>query len=303
MEMPQGVQRLDMPFEGNRQINLYLLFGPGTVVMVDSGVAGVPSAAGLPALRDLGWAPGDLDLLVNLHAHADHIGGNAEMVAAAGGGLPVAAHASDADGIGDHLMLATRVMGIADPAKAATMVRRCGADTPVSRRLTDGEHIELGDREVTVIHAPGHTAGNISLWDAERGALIHGESVMGPAALAAGGWTSPFGADPLAYQRSLERLGALPFDLFLSSHRPPMDGGAGRSFIAETLASLHAFLIECRRALTEDAMTNEQLSDAVSRSGGYVGGERMLRQVTAVLDEWVLRGEAGRHADGGYRAV
>jgi glyoxylase-like metal-dependent hydrolase (beta-lactamase superfamily II) len=74
MQLYLGLRMLDAPFENGRQINLYLFMGQRHL-LVDSGVARVPTETVLPALAQMGLAAGDIDLLVNLHAHADHIGG------------------------------------------------------------------------------------------------------------------------------------------------------------------------------------------------------------------------------------
>lgn len=287
MELYPGLRLIDAPFENGRQINLWLFEGQRRL-LVDSGVAGVPAATILPYLASLGLGVGDVALLVNLHAHADHIGGNAELFAASAGRLRIGAHALDAPGIANHRWLASEIYGLADEERIQTLIRRCGADAPVSERYQDGDRIELGNITLEVIHAPGHTAGNISLYDRAHGALLHGESVMGPPTVNEQGLRStPFGADPRAYRRALTRIAALDFAWFLSSHRPPQDGAAGRAFISESLAALDEFERICVTAARQGASSVETLAEAVAREGRYQDSPRLRQQVAASL-----RGEA-----------
>ncbi len=83
MRVYPGLEIIDTPFEGTRQINVALFTG-GRHALVDTGVAGCPTATILPALEERGIGAVDLHLVINLHAHADHIGGNGEVFTASG---------------------------------------------------------------------------------------------------------------------------------------------------------------------------------------------------------------------------
>ena len=88
MQIYSGLHMIDAPFENERHINLWLFRG-ARHILVDSGVAGVPPETILPYLKSVGLEATDLDLLINLHAHADHIGGDAELLTASGGELRI----------------------------------------------------------------------------------------------------------------------------------------------------------------------------------------------------------------------
>ncbi|MGH3277040.1 MAG: MBL fold metallo-hydrolase [Streptosporangiaceae bacterium] len=49
--------------------------------------------------------------------------------------------------------------------------------TTATRTLKDGDRIELGGRELTVIHTPGHTPDGICLFDERSGALFGGDTI------------------------------------------------------------------------------------------------------------------------------
>jgi len=298
MEIYSGLRLINAHFENGRQINLWLFEGQRRL-LVDSGVAGVPTETILPYLANLGLSAADLDLLVNLHAHADHIGGNAELFAVSVERLRIGAHALDAPGVANHRRLATEVYGLTDEERIQTLIHRCGADAPVSERYQDGDQIELGDFSLEVVHAPGHTAGNISLYDRAHGALLHGESVMGaPMVTDQGLRSTPFGADPNAYRRALTKLAALDFACFLSSHQPPKDSAAGRELIGESLSALDEYEQFCAVALRQGVASIEELAEAVAREGRYQIGPRLLQQVGATLRAWLDAGRAISKAGG-----
>jgi len=301
MELYPGLHLIDAPFEENRQINLWLLRGRRNV-LVDSGVAGVPTATVLPYLDALGLQASDLALLVNLHAHADHVGGNGELREAAGGTLRIGAHRMDAPAIANHRILATEVYGLTDEARIAATIKRCGADVPVEERYAGGETIDVGDTAYRVIHVPGHTTGNISLYDPVHRALIHGESVMGASHDDGQGYrTTPFGMDPGAYRRALEGLLALEIEWFLSSHRPPAGRDEARAALEASLTALDEFEATCRAAFMVGVTNVDELSMAVAQGGGYRPGARLVQQVSRLQEGWMQEGIVRRTRSGEYR--
>ncbi|NLG28186.1 MAG: MBL fold metallo-hydrolase, partial [Chloroflexi bacterium] len=271
-------------FEGGRTINISLFCGERRL-LVDAGVASTPRECILPALQRLHVAPTELDWLVVLHAHADHLGGCAALRAASGDRLRIAAHALDARAIADHHYFATQVNGITDEARLEAFLARCGGDVPVYTILTGGETIDLGGLSLEVIYAPGHTAGNISLFERAHGVLVHGESVMGVGATDAEGWrtTWQLGLDPAAYRHALQTLAALPFERFISSHEPPLDRQGGLLRIGAALAQLDEFEAHVEAARTAGARSAEQIAAATAEAGRYRPTATFTQQVAALL--------------------
>ncbi len=283
MELYPGLQVLPCSFESGRTINVSLFSGQHCL-LVDAGVASTPADCIIPALHALGLSPRDLDWLLCTHAHADHLGGMAALFDASGGRLRVLAHALDARAIADHRYLAAVVNGMTDEASIAAYLARCGPDVPVHIALQGGEMIDLGGLTLEVIHAPGHTPGNLALFEPAHGALIHGESVMpAPQAGAAGLCaTTHLGSDPVAYRSALQRLQALPFTWFVPSHEPPMDKDAGRQRIAAALADLDAFEAAVRKAVHGRPEDTAALAKAVAVAGKYQQSPAFESQVAAV---------------------
>jgi len=289
---------IDTPFDTGRQINIWLLSGHRHV-LIDTGVCGSPSETIFPYLESIGLAANDLDLVINLHAHADHVGGNGELFAASGHTLAFGAHECDASAIEDHRILAKQVYQLRDTSQVETLLTRCGAHVPIRHRYHGGEIIPLDGFSLEIIHAPGHTEGNLAVYDRTHRALIHGESVMGPSQQTQDGlWTTPFGADPNAYRRTLDALMALDIDLFLSSHAPPVDGAEGRSRILASLESLDRFEQTCLSALSREPHDLAQLVDVVARDGRYARTPRLERQVLSIMDALARSGRAASGPDG-----
>ena len=79
--------------------------------------------------------------------------------------------------------------------------------------LRDGDTIDLGDRELTVFHIPGHTDGSILLWDAKTGTLLSGDTVARRLLYGLHSFV-PFPD----FCRSIEKLKHLPIRKIYSAH-------------------------------------------------------------------------------------
>lgn len=79
--------------------------------------------------------------------------------------------------------------------------------------LKDGDEIDLGNRQLKVIHTPGHSPGHICLYEADREWLYTGDLVYMDK-LTAFFPTS----DPVAYKQSIDKIRKLDVKKILSSH-------------------------------------------------------------------------------------
>jgi glyoxylase-like metal-dependent hydrolase (beta-lactamase superfamily II) len=79
--------------------------------------------------------------------------------------------------------------------------------------VDDGDVLDLGDRTLTVFHTPGHSPGSISLYEARTGYLATGDLLYE-------GTLDAFydSTDPVAFARSIRRLGTLPVTRLLPGH-------------------------------------------------------------------------------------
>ena len=122
-------------------VRLFLLAGTEKALLIDSGM-------NLNNARDIAAGLTDLPLsLLNTHADRDHIGSNEQF-----------------DSFYMH------------PAEEP-VYRRSGKPGTVIP-IREGDSLNLGDRELRIIHLPGHTPGSIAVLDVQNRALISGDPVQ-----------------------------------------------------------------------------------------------------------------------------
>lgn len=82
-----------------------------------------------------------------------------------------------------------------------------------TRVLKDGDTIDLGDRNIQILHTPGHSPGHICLYEKDRGYLFTGDLIY------IGELFAYFpSTDPIAYMKSVKRLLPLPVSKILPAH-------------------------------------------------------------------------------------
>jgi|HubBroStandDraft_4_1064222.scaffolds.fasta_scaffold67195_2 metallo-beta-lactamase class B len=206
----------DTWYVGPRGLGVFLITAPTGDVLIDSGV---PSHASLIEnnIRDLGINLRDIKWILNSHAHCDHAGGIAQLVHDTG--AQVIANAAD-----------------------TPLLERGGHDDPqygdrflfpsvhVTRIVTDGESLRLGDLVLTAHSTPGHTKGNTTwTWTScEDKRCLH---MIDVGSLSAPGYKvidNPKYPDILKdYEHSFVLVAALPCDIPLAPH-PEMVNFWGR---------------------------------------------------------------------------
>ncbi|HET8555347.1 MAG TPA: subclass B3 metallo-beta-lactamase [Rhodanobacteraceae bacterium] len=133
-------------YVGPRGLGVFLVTAPTGHVLIDGGVPG--DAALIEAnIRRLGVHLRDIKWILNTHAHYDHAGDIARL--AHDTGAQVIANEAD-------IPLLERG-GLGDPNFGD---RFPFAPVQVTRAVTDGERLHLGDLVLTAHATPGHTKGN-----------------------------------------------------------------------------------------------------------------------------------------------
>jgi len=237
-----GVLRLESTVSGTRMpLALHLVEqGEDEWLLLDTGCVGMVEALVLPALRRHA-RNGRIGTAIISHAHADHFGGNAELVHAQPS-CRLLAHRDDATWASDPAWHVHDAYGaLSDDHPCPDEVKRwvaglLGDPVPVGR-LEAGDTIALADRSLTVLHLPGHSPGHLGLWDGEHGTLLFGDALLGDGQRIDGEVVAiPSYLNVDAYLGSLRAVRALDPERALPAHFPVMDRSAVRAFCDRSAA-------------------------------------------------------------------
>ncbi|MEP7186086.1 MAG: subclass B3 metallo-beta-lactamase [Rhodanobacter sp.] len=194
-------------YVGPHGLGVFLITAPTGHVLIDGGVPGEASLIE-SNIRALGIKLRDIKWILNSHAHSDHAGGIAQL--AHDTGAQVIANAAD-----------------------TPLLERGGKDDPeygdrfpfpplnVSRMVTDGESLHLGDLMLIARSTPGHTKGNTTwTWvSCEDGRCLH---MVDVGSLSAPDFTlignSKYPDIVKDFEHSFAVVAALPCDVPLAAH-------------------------------------------------------------------------------------
>lgn len=172
-----------LPFAAVTQLaeNLWVLDELGSNIFVIRGTKRVlvlDTAYGLTDLRAAVRALcGDLPvILVNSHAHPDHNAGNAQFDTAYVGRYDEpASHKIYTQADRDHLIAFMGDRLNAYPFDADAWQP---GPSPKVVPLTEGDVLDLGDLQFTVLETPGHSLGSIALFEPNRRWIFTGDTVL-----------------------------------------------------------------------------------------------------------------------------
>ncbi|QEC50515.1 MBL fold metallo-hydrolase [Baekduia soli] len=234
-----GVWRLRLPLAlpGISHANAYVVQRDDGIMLADCGIAGDPTCAVAleAAVAQTGHTLADVRAMVATHAHADHLGQAAHVVAA--GGAEFWAHPAAEQWYYGILREPERVYAarerrarqegvpeaiLDDYASVDEEVVGTMAIVPIDHKLVEGVRLPsvLGDWEV--IETPGHTTSHTCLVQREHRLAITGDlvcTVFSP-------WLDyGLSPDPLGETlASLDRLDALgPIAWAMPGHGRPLD--------------------------------------------------------------------------------
>ena len=178
-------------FIGTYQASCHLIDTGDGLIMIDPGYLAT-SYLVVDGIYRLGFKPEDVKYIINTHWHGDHTEATADIAALTG---------------------AKTILGREDEEKARRYF------TP-DILVDDGYVLKLGNKEITILHTPGHTKGTISLFYYETdGKNVYRVGTFGGAGtntLAMGKFD--FDGCREAYEGSVNRLLKEKVDIFIGNH-------------------------------------------------------------------------------------
>lgn len=206
-------------------VNVYLVIGRDRAVLIDTGYGQANLRRYVQSLTSLPLT------VVNTHGHPDHVGANTQFGA-------VLAHRADFAGIERTVTSVQRGDNRDTSVPVAEQFDYHTDAKPLElKSVKDGDVIDLGERTLEIIAAPGHTPGEIVLLDRQHQLLFSGDHVNRLV------WLQLPSCLPLeVYLTSLEKLAAraTDFTTILPGHNEPFDHGV----LAEKIACVKGILAE-----------------------------------------------------------
>jgi len=177
-----------------------------------------------------GRGTGPVDWIAVSHGHEDHVAGLGVFPE-----VPALVHPADLGAVRDPETLLAG-FGMA-PEQAGEFRAALRADFGVRahedvRPVLDGTVIDLGERSITVLHLPGHTAGHCGFLIEPDGFLFLGDIDL----TSFGPYYGDLSSDLDAFERSLTRLRDVEARWYGTAHQRGVVGGR-----AEFLGQLAAF--------------------------------------------------------------
>ncbi|NOZ77240.1 MAG: MBL fold metallo-hydrolase [Euryarchaeota archaeon] len=189
-------------------------------VIQDEKMAVIDTGAGRAMAERVREVAGDIDIIINTHAHTDHCGGNRFL-----GGRTLI-HEKDRTEAEDGTFYRT------------TFLTGALAGIDIDQTLKEGDVIELGEMKLRVLHTPGHTPGSICLYDDERGLLFSGDTLFPDGAFG----RTDFGGSDAEMLASLERIADLEVETLYPGHMAP---------VTENVREHQEFALESARMMFE----------------------------------------------------
>jgi glyoxylase-like metal-dependent hydrolase (beta-lactamase superfamily II) len=226
-----GLTMLTEPYvHGYMRANIWHLAGRDADLLVDTGMGICPLAPEIhiPAGKPL--------LAVATHIHLDHVGSLHEFELRAGPAQSAAAFATMPD-------TATYADMFRDMDDAVSILPLPGwkaadyriAPAPLTRELSEGDVIDLGDRQFRVLALPGHSPDSIALLDEKDGTFFSGDAIYDDTLI-----DDLPDSDRPDYRRTMERLLEVPIRMGHGGHGPSFDGERMRAIAAGYLRKTEA---------------------------------------------------------------
>jgi glyoxylase-like metal-dependent hydrolase (beta-lactamase superfamily II) len=151
--------------------NLWHIRGRDRDLLIDTGMGVRSLRQELPRLTERPV------VCVATHCHFDHWGGLYEFEERLGSALEAEIYASPtgATTIADQYVTDASFSRL--PHAGYEPLKYTVRPAALTRCIGEGDIIDLGNRVFAVVHLPGHTPGQIGLWEAATGLLFSGDAI------------------------------------------------------------------------------------------------------------------------------
>lgn len=201
---------IELNFQARRRFGccVYLVFSGSDWALVDIGYEDTVQEI-IDLIRDMDFPLANCRYLIATHADADHVQGLARAAQL----LPQAETVAHPD--------AKKILEDGDriASYAEIPAQNISIDMPifkVTRTVTDGDRLELGDLALEVWDTPGHATGQLSFRMGNL--LLSGDNIFRDGCV--GGIDAHHGSDIPAFIESLKRIQASDVQWLLPSHGP-----------------------------------------------------------------------------------
>ncbi|MBV9775179.1 MAG: MBL fold metallo-hydrolase [Gemmatimonadetes bacterium] len=234
------------------------------LVETDSGLLAVDTGLDRGAANRLVRAAEELGrplvAILNTHAHADHHGGNAQLVRRLG--IPVYAPAVEEVVIREPRYEPVYLFGGAEPVGALVNKFLQAEPSPVDHVVRPGETVTIDGRKLEIVDLRGHSLAQVGV--RADGVVFAADGFFGLEPLAKHG--VPFLVDAGRMRESLLRLGGMKAEWFVPGHGPALDDP--EATLAANVAALdRAFAWLEERLEQGPAGTEELLAEFGARFG------------------------------------
>jgi hydroxyacylglutathione hydrolase len=224
MTVPKIIRIPILPFG---MVNCHLIVTNGSAILIDTGLPGSQEKIATALKRQaLGWP--DLRLIVITHAHVDHAGSAAQVRELSG--APIVAHSADLPHYTQEVPMTFCATGwFGRLFLKAGLIRQPYAPFTPDILLSDTQQLALAPfgLDGVVRHAPGHTAGSISVdlasKDAMVGDLIASGIVLGGICRSGHAIRPPFEDDAHMAAAALQELLDGGAQTFYMGHGGPLE--------------------------------------------------------------------------------
>lgn len=191
-QVAQGIWAVPVPCEDFpiRYTLCYIVVGSlGSFVVIDPGVDAPPARAALHAgMREAGVDPARLSAVLVTHLHPDHIGLAGELADRTH--APVLMHPLEVEGAREsedrgavqrRLEAWLDTCGVPDSERAGLAAPHPLEVLPPLARVetvVDGDVVRVDDRELVILHTPGHTPGHLCVVEHATRVVFTGDHVL-----------------------------------------------------------------------------------------------------------------------------